>query len=70
MKYMDKDSQKIFGKWYFSSRDLVKKPDIQVIRWGVNYDEFRQDNPDAPEISLYKDVRLTSVDVLKEGDCH
>lgn len=34
------------------------------------YDEFRQDNPDAPEISLYKDVRLTSVDVLKEGDCH
>lgn len=70
VKYMNKDSQKIFGKWYFSSRDLVKKPDVQVIRWGVNYDEFRQDNPDAPEISLYKDVRLTSVDVPKGGDCH
>lgn len=42
-KYITKsDSNKIFGKWYLHSRDLVKGPDI-VPLGPENYDEFRDE---------------------------
>ena len=31
MKYISKGAEKVFGKWYFSSRSLRKKPDISLI---------------------------------------
>lgn len=57
-KYISKSSEKIFGKWYFSSRDLIKRPAIELISGGVDYDGFLQDNPDLPVVSLYRDIRM------------
>lgn len=57
MKYFTKDYQKIFGKWYFSSRNLVRRPQIMLID-SLDYDEFLNDNPDAGVIPVYDDVRI------------
>ncbi len=63
VKYLTKDAvvgaQKIFGKWYFSSRNLARKPAIQLVS-DVSFDEFREENPDCPVIDLYRDVKLSS----------
>lgn len=70
VKYFTKDSQKIFGKWYLSSRNLRKKPDIELISCGMDYSEFRRANPELAEIPLYCDVRMTSLDLpANGGDC-
>lgn len=55
-KYISKGESKIFGKWYWASRDLVKHPEKELIEGGVNYDAFLADNPDLPQIPLYRDV--------------
>lgn len=57
-KYFTKDSQKVFGKWYFSSRNLIKHPDIELVDDGMDFDTFVEDNPDAPIIPIYRDVRI------------
>lgn len=57
-KYFEKDFSKIFGKWYFSSRDLVRRPQITLIDGGVPYEEFVTDNPDAYIIPVYNDVKI------------
>ena len=70
VKYFTKDAQKIFGKWYLSSRSLRKKPDIELISDGMDYAAFRADNPGLSEIPLYCDVCMTSLDYPKDGgDC-
>lgn len=55
LKYITKDSEKIFGKWYLSARDLRKKPDILLVE-GMSYDAFLSENPDAAVIPVYRDV--------------
>lgn len=55
-KYFTKDSRKIFGKWYLSSRNLTKHPPVSLIAGGMDYDAFVADNPQSPVIPLYGDV--------------
>ena len=70
VKYFTKDAQKMFGKWYLSSRSLRKKPDIELISDGMDYGAFRADYPELSEIPLYCDVCMTSLDFPKDGgDC-
>lgn len=57
LKYINKDAEKIFGKWYLSARDLRKKPDIFLLD-GMEFDSFLADNPDAAIVQLYRDVRI------------
>lgn len=56
VKYLTKDASKIFGKWYLSSRNLIKHPPISIIAGGMDYDEFLADNPQLPVIPLYGDI--------------
>lgn len=55
VKYINKDCEKIFGKWYLSTRSLRKKPDICLID-GLDYNSFIEENPDAYIRPLYRDV--------------
>lgn len=57
-KYISKGSKKILGKWYFSSRDLVKRPEIEIISGGMDYNRFLEDNPSLPVVPLYRDIRM------------
>lgn len=66
VKYIDKGTDKIFGKWYYSSRSLVKHPPVELVD-GVDYDGFRSDNPKLSEIPLYRDVRMVSMRLPGEG---
>ena len=40
IKYITKSEEKIFGKWYLSSRNVVKNPEIIPLD-AIPYDEFR-----------------------------
>lgn len=57
LKYMIKNSEKIFGKWYLSARDLRKKPDIYLVE-GLDFDSFIAENPDAAIVPIYRDIRI------------
>ena len=70
-KYITKDTDKILGKWYLSSRNLIKKPEIDLISGGIDYDSFVAENPDAPVVPLYRDVSMAIMQQAldpKEGD--
>lgn len=41
-KYITKNSEKIFGKWYLASRNLTKSPHIELIDH-MDFDEFLED---------------------------
>lgn len=70
VKYLSKDSQKIFGKWYLASRGLRKRPDITLIDGGMDYALFREEYPESYEIPLYNDVCMTAVQFpVTGGDC-
>lgn len=43
VKYIAKGNEKIFGKWYLCSRNLVKKPDILPLE-PVPYNDFRDES--------------------------
>lgn len=60
MKYISKGAEKIFGKWYFSSRDLRKRPDVSLV-YGMDYTAFSEEYPDLPEIPVYRDIKLLSM---------
>lgn len=64
VKYISKDSDKVFGKWYLSSRNLVKHPPIELVDGGMDYEGFRNENPDLPEIPLYRDVCMVSMQLV------
>ena len=70
LKYITKDSEKIFGKWYLSARDLRKKPDTLLLE-GMDFDSFLSENPDAAVVRIYRDVciGIKQLDALasKEG---
>jgi hypothetical protein len=69
VKYFEKDFCKIFGKWYFASRDLVRKPQISLIDGGVPYDVFVADHPDAYVVPVYGDVKIAGkrIPAAQEG---
>lgn len=63
-KYITKQSNKILGKYYLSSRDLVKKPKIIPLLDGADYLAYRDDDKlmsgVQQEVNLYSDVYLLS----------
>ncbi len=63
-KYVSKQEKKILGKYYLSSRALVKKPTIIPIEDGEFYDVYRDDEKIQDgrqhEINLYGDVYIIS----------
>lgn len=64
VKYITKAEEKIFGKWYLSSRCLQKAPDIVPIDGGISFDEFRDPEKLASneqyETTAYLDVKIVS----------
>ena len=70
LKYITKDSEKILGKWYYSSRYLRKKPEISLCD-GVDYDEFHAEHNDAYEVMVYRDIKMCLLDIPIVGgdDC-
>jgi len=60
-KYLSKGTEKIFGKWYLSSRALIKRPEIELIDGGMDYRAFLEENPELPIIPLYRDVCMTTM---------
>lgn len=67
VKYFTKDSRKIFGKWYLSSRNLVRRPEMMLVSGGMDFHAFVAEHPGCYIIPLYNDVCLTSVS-LTGGD--
>ena len=67
MKYLTKDYRKIFGKWYFSSRNLVRRPQITLIDGGIPYDDFVNDNPEVGVIPVYDDVRIACKTLVSDS---
>lgn len=61
-KYITKSGDKPFGKWYLSSRNLDKRPDITVCP-PVNYDDFSEQNKDATPVTVYGTMRILKKDV-------
>lgn len=62
-KYILKGEEKILGKWYLSSRNLKKKPDIVTIE-PISFLDFRDEAKlkvhNQTEIEIYKSVYLVS----------
>lgn len=65
-KYFEKDFSKIFGKYYFASRNLVRKPARTLIDGGIPFDEFVTENPDAYNVPIYGDVRIAGKRLVSE----
>lgn len=63
-KYITKQPDKILGKYYLCSRDLIKNPKVIPIVDGLNYTAFRDDDKlmagVQQEINLFSDVYLLS----------
>ena len=62
-KYITKDTQKIFGKWYLSSRNIQKRPEL-ILLDNIDYDSFVASNSDAFEIPVYRDIRICQKQLL------
>ena len=60
-KYISKGTEKIFGKWYLASRNLIKKPDILPLE-PIPYNDFRDEEKLnvhlQTETEIYPTVRL------------
>lgn len=67
VKYLSKDAQKIFGKWYLASRNLRKRPDVTLIDGGMDYAGFLEDYPESYEIPLYNDICMVSMQIPTAG---
>lgn len=67
-KYITKAETKIFGKWYLSTRSLVKAPDIIPLEC-MNFEEFRDEEKilksEQHESVIYRDVRVVSEESLR-----
>lgn len=55
VKYVTKSEEKIFGKWYLSSRNLVKRPEMIPLD-PVRYDEFR--DPEKLEKHIQYEAKI------------
>lgn len=67
LKYITKDTNKIFGKWYLSSRNLRKRPDITLIDGGMDFCDFAAEHPEKSPIPLYRDVQMLSYRLPQNG---
>lgn len=67
LKYITKDTNKIFGKWYLSSRNLRKRPDIALVDGGMDFYGFAAEHPEKAPIPLYRDVRMLSCQLPQKG---
>lgn len=71
-KYITKAEEKIFGKWYLSSRCLQKSPDIVPIDGGISFEDFRDpeklETGEQYESTAYLDIRIVSEEY--ERDIH
>lgn len=65
-KYITKDSNKIFGKWYWSSRGLIKKPETRLLD-AIPYNSFVEDNPSAHIVPLFSDVKMCCLSIPLGG---
>ena len=69
-KYITKSDNKIFGKWYLSSRALTKSPDIIPLE-RVDFEGFRDpqklERKEQTETSIYLDVKIVSEEVDRSG---
>lgn len=70
-KYITKAETKIFGKWYLSSRSLVKAPDIVPLEH-IDFDSFRDEDKlerrEQTETNIYRDVKIVSEEYDKGGN--
>ena len=55
VKYITKSEEKIFGKWYLSSRNLIKHPEIIPLD-PIRYDEFR--DPEKLETHVQYEAKI------------
>lgn len=64
VKYITKAEEKIFGKWYLSSRCLKKAPDVIPIDGGIDFETFRDadklERNEQYETTAYFDVKIVS----------
>lgn len=67
VKYLSKGTEKIFGKRYYSSRDLTKRPPVQLVH-GLDFDQFMADNPEVCPFPLFRDVCMAAKQ-LEGGGC-
>lgn len=62
-KYITKADTKIFGKWYLSTRSLVKAPDIIPLEC-VSFEGFRDEEKilkhEQSETVVFRDVKVVS----------
>lgn len=68
VKYLSKGCDKILGKWYLASRNLVKRPHISIVDGGTSFEDFCTDNPTAPVVSIYRDVRMAIMRLPDESE--
>lgn len=70
-KYITKQDEKIFGKYYLSSRSLKKSPDIIPIDQGVELSDFvdsdKLQSGQQHESTVYRDVVIWSEDFDKDS---
>lgn len=68
VKYLSKGCDKILGKWYLSSRNLVKQPNISIVDGGTDFEVFLEDNPTALVVPVFRDVRMAIVRLPMESE--
>lgn len=69
-KYISKSEEKIFGKWYLSSRDLRKSPELRLLDDVDFYSVLDPDLQDAHlqyEVAVYGDSRMLFEEYDAEG---
>jgi hypothetical protein len=70
-KYITKSDDKIFGKWYLSSRNLVKRPEIIPVEH-IEYFDYRDseklEQHEQNEVELFTGVHLLSEEFPPLGD--
>lgn len=63
-KYITKDDSKIFGKWYLSSRNLVKEPELIPLT-PIPYDSFK-DEQKLQTHEQYESEVYTGLNIISE----
>lgn len=70
-KYITKCDEKIFGKWYLSSRSIKKAPDIIPVE-RIDFESFRDqekiDRKEQMETNIFFDVKIVSEE-YEHGIC-
>ena len=69
--HIEESSSKVFGKWYLSSRNLVKGPEIELVD-PIDFEEFRDqakiDQKQQFETKIYDGFSIISEEVVLRDD--